>query len=487
MSVYLGIDLGTTNLKVLLFSKERGILDFESVRISSTQRKTGWHEQDPDEWVEKTIYLMAKILQRNKNYAHEVKSIGFSGQMHGLIAVDDQGIPVRSCMTWMDQRAEEESKDITRKLDIFSITGNHSNPSFTLPKILWLKNNERINYKKSRIFFQPKDYLRYKLGKEKKKVTDKTDASATLLMDIENQEWSEQILNTFKIDSKKLPEITNSYSVVDYLEEGISRKVGLKRNIPLITGAGDQEAAAIGLGIVGKDEAFISSGTAGQVFRPTEYPIYDKNAGVHLFCQPFSGWHYLGALQNAGNVLEWCLKILNLDYQDIEKLKTNKINNLYFLPYLTGERTPVMDPNSKGVWIGLSISHTKEDLLSSVLEGISFSLKLAHSKITNILGQEDTCYLIGGVTKSKKWSQIITDILAKELLTLSIYEGSAYGASLLSAVGFGDVREEELRSFKPEIKEIFYPNDELISYYQEKYEQFVKLIKLEKKFRTGII
>jgi xylulokinase len=481
---YIGIDLGTTNLKVLLFSLKHGVVDFEKVKLSSKSFKEGFHEQNPYKWVEQTFFLMNKILKRNVSYFPKIKAIGFSGQMHGLIAIDNNGKVVRPCMTWMDQRAKEEAKLISEKVDIFSITGNLANPSFTLPKILWLKNNEKENYKKSSSFFQPKDFLRYFFGKNKALVTDKTDASATLLMDIKNQNWSHDILNAFDIDSQKLPKIKNSYEIVDYLDDEISREIGLNKNIPLIVGAGDQEAAAVGLGVLDEDEAFLSCGTAAQIFRPTKQLALDKNAGVHLFCHPFTGWHYLGAIQNAGNVLEWALKTLDFDYRRIEQIDMKKPNSLYFLPYLTGERTPIMDQDAKGVWMGLSISHSKEDMIRSVLEGISFSIKLAYEKIKDILGEEDICYLIGGATKSKLWPQMITDVIEKELQTVSIYEGSAYGAALLAAIGCGDIAENDLHKFKPQLNKLFYPNYQNKSYYQSKYQNFLKLIELEKNFRN---
>jgi len=258
MSSYLGIDLGTSNLKILLFSKEDGIIYLESEKIDSYQPKEGIHEQNPEEWLKKTVTLLGKILERNKNYIPQIEAIGFSGQMHGLVCIDSKGNPLFPCMTWVDQRSKNESSYISNVIDIFNITGNLPNPSFTLPKILWLKNNEKEKYKETFCFFQPKDFLRFKLGKNKLKITDKTDASATLLMDIKSQQWSKDILKSFEIDPQKLPEIKNSYEIVDYLDDEIAKQLGLKKDIPLVAGAGDQGAAAIGLGITNEKESFIS-------------------------------------------------------------------------------------------------------------------------------------------------------------------------------------------------------------------------------------
>jgi xylulokinase len=485
MSSYLGVDLGTSNLKILLFSKEDGIIDLESKKIDSYQPKEGIHEQNPEEWVKKTVSLLQKILERNKKYVPQIEAIGFSGQMHGLVCIDSKGNPLFPCMTWVDQRSKNESSYISNVIDIFNITGNLSNPSFTLPKILWLKNNEKEKYKKAFCFFQPKDFLRFKLGKNKLKITDKTDASATLLMNIKTQRWSEDILKSFEIDPQKLPEIKNSHEIVDYLDDEIAKQLGLKKNIPLVAGAGDQEAAAIGLGITNEKESFISCGTAAQIFRTTKELFFDKSLGIHLFSYPFTGWHYLGAIQNAGNVLEWALNILNLDYNEIEKIDRKKDNNLYFLPYLTGERTPIMDENARGVWIGLNTSHTRKDMLKSVLEGISFSIKLAYTQITHISGFEYITYFIGGASKSRMWSQMIADIVERELSVLNIYEGSAYGAALLSAIGTGGIQIQDLTFFKPKIKEKIIPNKAMFSSYNEKYERFIRLINLEKSFRNN--
>ena len=484
MSTFIGIDLGTTNLKILLFSLEKGIIDFESEKIKSFQEKEGYHEQDPSEWIKKTIRMLKILIKRNKSYVSDIKAIGFSGQMHGLVVIDEEGDLLRPCMTWVDQRAKFESKYVSENIDIFELTGNLSNPSFTLPKILWLKNKESKNYKNAKCFFQPKDYLRYALGKNKPLVTDKTDASATLLMDIKNQNWSKEIIETFDLDIKKLPEIKNSYEIVDIVREDIAQELGLKSDVYLIAGAGDQEAAAVGLGINEENEEFISCGTAAQILRPTFNPILNKDCGLHLFCHPLNGWHYLGALQNAGNVLDWALKCLNLDYSDIEQISGKEGNNLYFLPYLTGERTPIMDEDARGVWIGLNISHTKIDMLTSVLEGIAFSIKLAHEKITNILGEEKVSYFIGGAAKSNKWSQIIANVVGRELLTLKLYEGSAYGAALLAAMGSESITIKELSKYIPETKKIIIPIDKIFNYYQTKFGKFSKLVQLEKAFRN---
>ncbi len=480
---YIGIDIGTSNIKVLLFSTEFGIIDFDSLKLSFFRETEDCYEQDPNEWIEKAVFLINKILLRNKNSISKIKAIGFSGQMHGLVALDNKGNVVRRCMTWMDHRAKEEIHDIRKKIDIFKITGNLADPSFTLPKILWLKKNEKNNYERSRCFFQPKDYLRYRFGKNKPLITDKTDASATLLMNIKNQNWSEEVLNIFNLDSNKLPEIRNSYEIVDHIGEEIAEKTGLNKNVLLVTGAGDQEAAAVGLNIVEENESFISCGTGGQIFRPTKKLILNKDSGVNFFCHPLKGWHYLGAIQNAGNVIEWITKLLNIDYEFIERIDLKEKNNLYFLPYLTGERTPVMDENSKGMWMGINISHKKKDLVQSVLEGISFSLKLAYSKIIEILGEDEACYLIGGITKSKQWTQMLTNIIGKKLKILDIYEGSAYGAALLSALGCGDINENKLSHFKPHIKKVFFPEEKISNYYEQKYMKFLKMIELEKKFR----
>ena len=489
MSVYIGIDLGTTNLKVCLINLNNRSIDTEFVSIPVKYPHPGWVEQNPEDWIKGLIGCTRKLIARNPEKRFEVRAIGVAGQMHGLIPIDFSGNVVRPAIIWSDYRTLSECRQIKETIDVLSLTGNIANTSFTLPKILWLKQNEPDNYRDMEVFLLPKDYLRFRMGGGVL-ATDYTDASATLLMDIRKEIWSVEIQQAFGLKPDFFPEIRKSTAIIDVLNKEMAGKMGLAPGIPLVTGAGDQVAASLGIGLLDSSEIFLSCSTAGQILKPINTPLIAKDGKLNLLCHiPDGMWHHMAAIQNAGNVLEWVLRLTKRSFSQLEELvKTIPPGSegLVFLPYLTGERTPVMNGAARGSWMSLSLQHDDRHLIRSVLEGVACSLHHALSCLEEVSGESERIFFIGGATKSEEWSQIIADVTGKSLHRFVYYEGSAYGAALIGALGVEDITIEQIPSLRPPVKDIVHPVKERNELYSELFNRYKILIGLESDFRSSI-
>ncbi len=489
MSVYIGIDLGTTNLKVALINLDNNSIDTESVSIPVSYPRPGWVEQHPEDWMESLAGCMRTLMARNPEKRCEVQAIGFAGQMHGLVPIDSSGSVVRPAIIWSDYRNISECAQVKETIDILPLTGNIATTSFTLPKILWLKKNEPGNYRNMKVFLLPKDYIRFRMGRGVP-ATDYSDASATALMDIKRKIWSPEIQQVFGLKPGIFPEIKKATAVIDVLNKEMAEKMGLVPDIPLVTGAGDQVAASIGIGLIDPSESFLSCGTAGQILKPVRSPLIPANGKVHLLCHiPDGMWHIMAAIQNAGNALDWALKITKRSFLQMEEMVKSVppgSQGLVFLPYLTGERTPVMDGAARGSWMSLSIQHDDRHLLRSVMEGVSCSLRHALSCLEKISGKAKRIFFIGGATKSEEWSQIIADVTGKSLHRFMYYEGSAYGAALLGAIGAGDITIEQVPSLRPPVKDVIHPDKKNKELYDELFHRYEILADLERAFRNRI-
>lgn len=449
MKYLIGIDVGTSSTKTVLFDDKLNVIKEASKEYELYQPKNGWAEQNPSDWSNAVICTLKEIIKDIEK--EHILAIGLTGQMHGLVMLDEKNEVIRPAIIWADQRTSKECEEITKKIgydNLINITANPALTGFTLSKLLWVKNNEPDNYSRCKKILLPKDYIRFILTNEFK--TDVTDASGMQMLNVSKRSWSKEILEKLEIDFSILPEVLESQEISGKLSENIKKELKINNDIYVVAGAGDNAAAAVGVGVIEEKQAFTTIGTSGVVFAPTSKPIIDKQGRIHTFCAAIPNtWHVMGVTQAAGLSMSW---FRNNFYSENEKFSeiTKNINDveigsnkLIYLPYLMGERTPHLDPNARGVFFGISASHTKVHFLRSIMEGITFSLKdcleIINEQGINISEMKVT----GGGSKNKDWLQMITDIYEIPSYTVNS-TGTTLGAAILAGVGvkiFDDVKQ----------------------------------------------
>ena len=431
---YIGIDLGTSCVKVALFDKLGHTLKTVSSAYTLSQPKNGWAEQDPNAWWSAVKESLAEVCAGVETIA----GIGLTGQMHGLVMLDGANEVIRPAILWCDQRSAAECEQITALIGrdrLIEITANPALPSFTASKILWVKNHEPENYAQCKHILLPKDYIRYKLTDDF--ATDVSDASGMQLLDVKKRAWSDEILERLGIDRAWLPTVYESPEVTG------SVQIGLCKGVPVIAGAGDNAAAAVGTGVVKNGKAFVTIGTSGVVFVHTDEMITDKQGRIHTFCCAVPGkWHVMGVTQAAGLSLKWFRDTLadNLSYSDIDALVDTVLvgaDGLIYLPYLMGERTPWLDENARGVFFGLSAIHTKAHLVRAVMEGVTFSLLDCLNIIRENGAQTKSLIACGGGATSGIWRAMMADCFGIPIATASSTDAPCLGAAVLAMVGTG--------------------------------------------------
>lgn len=424
MKYLIGIDIGTSGTKAVLFDEAGNTIKSHTVEYPMHQPRNGWAEQNPEDWWKATQECL-EVLGINN-----VSGIGLSGQMHGLVMLDENCEVIRPAIIWCDQRTDKECGEITKKVGkekIIEITANPALTGFTASKILWVKNNEPENYKKCKHILLPKDYIRFKLTGEF--ATEVSDASGMQLLDVKNRCWSDEVLNKLDIEKSLLAKVYESPEVTGYYN-----------GIPVAGGAGDNAAAAVGTGIVRPGKAFTTIGTSGVVYAHTDKPIIDKKGRVHTFCCAVpSKWHVMGVTQAAGLSLKWFRENFTpeLSYKEIDDIAESVsigAEKLIYLPYLMGERTPHLDADARGVFFGLSAIHGKNHMLRAVLEGVSYSLRdcLEVLKEMGIPVYDMTA--CGGGGTSVFWRRMLADIYNCPVKTVTSKEGPALGAAILAGV-----------------------------------------------------
>ncbi len=457
MNYYIGIDLGTSAVKMLLTDGNGKIVKTVTKEYPLYFPKPNWSEQNPEDWwtaVCNGINELTCGLDKA-----EIKGIGVGGQMHGLVMLDENDRVLRPAILWNDTRTGKETdylNSVIGKEKFQQLTGNIAFAGFTAPKILWVKENEPENFSKCRKICLPKDYINYRLTGVF--ATDVSDASGTLYFDVENRKWSEEMLEIIGIDKNYLPTVFESYEVI-----GKTNTLGLDCDV--VAGAGDNAAAAVGTNTVGEGQCNISLGTSGTVFIPTVNYVKTANPALHSFCHANGKYHLMGCILSAASCNKWLNEVV---FESDYSISADSDSDLYFLPYLSGERCPHNDGDVKGAFIGLTHATKREDMQRSVFEGVSFAIKdcieLCPEKITKAT-------VCGGGTKSKAWMQILSDILGIELSVID-NEGPAYGGALLAA---GIKRE-------PQIKYSVLPNKALAEIYAKKYKKYKMLYPALKDF-----
>jgi len=454
MKYLVGIDLGTSGTKTVLFDENGIAVSSATEEYPLYQPHNGWAEQDPMDWWNACIQTVKKVLAESKINPDDISGIGFSGQMHGLVMLDESGEVLRNSIIWCDGRTAEECAEITKRVGesrLVEITANHALTSFTAGNILWVRNHEPEIYKRCRHILLPKDYLRYKLTG--KLGMEASDASGMNMLDITKRVWSDEVLKKLEIDPDILPDVHESYEIAGHITAEAAALTNLKEGTPVVYGGGDNAAAAIGTGVVEKGKAFITIGTSGVLFAHSDNVAVDSGGRVNTFCAAVpNAWAVFGCTLAAGMSLQWLrnnffhaeknvAEGLGKDPYEIMTQQAERVqigaNRLIFMPYLMGERSPILDPNARGVFFGLSTIHTKFDMLRSVMEGVVYAQRQCLDVHRNMGIEFNEIYATGGGGTSPLWRQMIADIFDLPVVTIQNREGPALGAAILAGVGTG--------------------------------------------------
>lgn len=470
---YIGVDLGTSSVKLLLLG-DNGICNIVIKEYPVYYPENGWSEQNPEDWWQKTIEGIKEITKGIDT--KKVKGISFGGQMHGLVILDKNDNVIRPAILWNDTRTQVETdylNNITGKKKLVELTGNIAFAGFTAPKILWLKNNEPHNFEKIDKIMLPKDYIVYKLTGNH--CTDVSDASGMLLLDVKNRCWSKEMLEITGVSEKQLPKLYESYEVVGKIKDDIAYELGFE-NVRVIAGAGDNAASAIGTGTVDNGDCNISLGTSGTIFVASDKYEADYENAIHNFCHSTGKYHYMACILSAASCNKWWIEdILESDdytsiYENYDKVGENDI---FFLPYMMGERSPLNDADIRGMFYGMSMSTTKQDMAVAVLEGVAFALRQNIDIIRSMGINIKESKICGGGTKNKLWLKIIANVLNIELAVPKNQEGASFGAALLAVRGCDEKKYEKIIADLKETERIL-PDINMVDKYNEKYKKFRK-------------
>lgn len=449
MTIYiLGIDVGTGGTRALIVDQQgRVVASATEQHAPFASPVIGWAEQHPDDWWAACTVAVPRALELAGLRDDDIACVGFSGQMHGAVMLDEDGRVVRPALIWCDVRTDAQCRALTEKIGaerIIQLTCNPALTNFTLTKLLWVRENEPDNWKQVRSVMLPKDYVRFRLTGDR--ATDMADASGTLLLDVVNRRWSDEMLEAAEVDRNLLPALYESPDVCGRVSAAAAAATGLKAGTPVVAGAGDQAAGAIGMGIVTPGSVSATIGTSGVVFAATDAPALDHKGRLHTFCHAIPGrWHVMGVTQAAGLSLRWfrdqfggCADDGRDPYERLTEeaaAAPSGCNGLLFTPYLMGERTPHLDSHARGAFVGLTASHTKADVIRSILEGVAFSLRDTFSIFGEMNVPVKSVRLGGGGARSALWRQIQADVYGHEVEIVEAEEGAAYGAALLAGVG----------------------------------------------------
>ena len=475
---YIGIDLGTSAVKLLLMDSEGKIVNIVSREYPLYFPHPGWSEQKPQDWYEQTILGIEELIQDVDK--EQVAGISFGGQMHGLVILDEDDNVIRPAILWNDGRTGEETEylnNVIGREKLSAYTANIAFAGFTAPKLLWVKNREPENFARIAKIMLPKDYIAYKLTGVH--CTDVSDASGMLLFDVKNRRWSEEMCDICGIRVGQLAKCYESYEAVGTLLPQVAAQLGLSPSVKVAVGAGDNAAAAVGTGTVGDNMCNISLGTSGTVFISSKQFGVDRYNALHSFAHADGSYHLMGCMLSAASCNKWWMDeiIGTKDYaaqqQPIEKLGENHV---FFLPYLMGERSPHNDPEARAVFIGMSMDTTRADMTQAVLEGVAFALRDS-LEVAKSLGIElKSTKICGGGAKSPLWKKIVANVLNLRVEVPESEEGPSMGGAMLAAVACGEYASvEEIAAKVVKVVETVEPEAELVAKYEERYQQFKRI------------
>jgi len=445
MDLFCSIDIGT--------GSARGILVDESGKVAAVAMreypllipKPGWAEQNPDDWADAALDVLASLASSKPACEGKVIGLGVTGQMHGTAFLDERHHVIRPALLWCDNRTGSQAEKIEAltggRKRLIELTGNRSLTGFSAPKLLWLKENEPENFLRLRKILLPKDYVRLVLTGET--ATDCSDASGTLWFDVAERKWSDQMLKSLEVDPEWLPKVFEGTDMTGTLSSRIAGITGLPKGLPVFGGGGDQAAGACGSGAVSEGDLAIQLGTSGVVFAPTFSHKPDQDGRVHAFCHAFPGaWHLMSVMLSAGGSLRWFREKLapGASYKQLDEMAARTpcgCDGVLFLPYLAGERTPIFDPNARGAFLGLSLASGLGHLVRAVLEGVAAAMAEGLDLLIACGAKAGSAVVTGGGAASSLWLQILSDATGLTLRPLLADEGPAFGAALLAAVGCG--------------------------------------------------
>ena len=445
MTYLLGLDISTTGAKALLIDNQGAVVASHTTPQPISTPKPLWSEQNPSDWWTGMVLAIQQVVKKIGD-AEDIRAIGVTGQMHGLVCLNKYGKVLRPAMLWNDQRTQAQCDFITEKVGaerLIRLTGNQALTGFTAPKLLWVRDHEPEIYEQIAQILLPKDFIRYMLIQDY--CTDLAGASGTLLLDVANRRWSSDVLDALDISTNILPRTHEGTEITGVVSHFASEVTGLHPGIPVVGGGGDQAAQAVGVGAVKPGTVALTVGTSGVVFAPLAQYAYEPQGRLHAFCHsPTNQWHFMGVMLSAAGSLQWYRDTLAPDVEFDALVAEAKAvpaggEGLQFLPYLSGERTPHPDPLARGAFIGLTTRHTRGHMTRAVLEGVAFGLRDSFELIkTSESGKHiEQVRVSGGGAKSPLWRQIMADVFNSPLVEVDAVEGAAYGAALLAGVGGG--------------------------------------------------
>lgn len=483
--LYIGVDLGTSAVKLLLMNEAGHIEKIVSREYPLSFPHSGWSEQNPYAWYDKTLDGLKELLSECDKSL--VDGISFGGQMHGLVTLDAQDEVVRPAILWNDGRTTEETAYLNEQIGRERLTGYTANiafAGFTAPKILWMQKNEPDLWAKVKKIMLPKDYLAYRLSGTF--CTDYSDASGMLLMDVKNKCWSKEMMEICHVSREQLPDLYESFEVVGTLKKEIASELGVPETVKVIAGAGDNAAAAVGTGTVGANHCNLSLGTSGTLFVSSDKFGVDEHNALHSFAHADGGYHLMGCMLSAASCNKWWMdEILKTkDYAGEQKgIQTLGENQVFYLPYLMGERSPHNNPDARAMFVGMSMDTTREDMTLAVLEGVAFGLRDSLEVARSLGIRIDSSRICGGGAKSPLWRQIIAAVMNVKLEIIESEEGPGYGAAILAAVGCGTFESVESACEKlVKVIDTVEPDQLLVQKYEEKYQKFKQLYPIMKNW-----
>lgn len=476
--LYIGVDLGTSAVKLLLMDGKGSIRKIVSKEYPISFPHPGWSEQNPVDWYEKSIEGIRELICGED--PSEVAGIGFGGQMHGLVTLDERDEVIRPAILWNDGRSTRETdylNEVIGKERLSQYTANIAFTGFTAPKILWMRENEPEKFARIRKIMLPKDYLAYRLSGTF--CSDYSDASGMLLMDVKNKCWSKEMMEICGIQREQLPDLYESYDVVGTLKREEAKKLGLKESVKIIAGAGDNAAAAVGTGTVGEGMCNISLGTSGTIFISSKNFQVDRYNALHSFAHADGCFHLMGCMLSAASCNKWWMEeILKTsefakEQEGIVKLGENQV---FYLPYLMGERSPHNDPHARATFTGMTMDTSREEMTQAVLEGVVFGLRDSLEVARNLGIKIERTKICGGGAKSFLWKKMVANIMNIKVDVIESEEGPALGGAILAAVGCGEFANvEEAAGRLVKVVETVEPEPELVQKYEKCYQKFRKI------------
>lgn len=473
--LYIGVDLGTSSVKVLLMDENGDIKNVTHREYDCDYPHPGWSEQDPYKWYEESVKGIRELISGYDK--KEIAGLSFGGQMHGLVILDENDEVIRPAILWNDSRTTVENDYLNQSIGrdkLSEYTANISFTGFTASKILWVRNNEPDNFKRIRKIMLPKDYLAYRLTGVNS--TDYSDASGTLLLDVKNKKWSDEMCEICHISSDMLPTLYESYEKIGVVRPEIAKEIGLSDHVIVAAGAGDNAAAAIATGTIGDGNCNISLGTSGTIFISSDRFRVDEYNALHSFDGADGGYNIMGCMLSAASCNKWWMdEIVGTKDYEIEQKKISSLgeNHVYFLPYLMGERSPYNDPHARGTFIGMTMDTSRTDMTQAVLEGVAFALRDSVEIVRNLGIHISDSKICGGGAKSVLWKKIIANVLNVRLDILKTEEGPSMGGAILAAVAAGEYRTVNEACQKiVRVVDHVEPEPDLVSKYDIHYQQY---------------